>query len=842
MLHLHQSNQLERLSERLGQVIAEPKPAPLAPEVIVVPNARVGRWLSLELAKQLGISANLRTLFPAEFVWEVARALLPDVPGHSLFDRDLLLWRIFRALSKRGRGAAFQLIEAYLKDGDDLRRYELAARIAHLFDQYLVYRPDLVRQWGAGKEDHWQAALWRELVAETDSRHWARLQEELLVALTRGDSSVARLPSRLSLFGPSALSPGYLSIVAALAPHTEVHLYILNPCRAYWGDVVSERRLATGAANKKQALRYAETGNALLASLGPQGRDFIDMLIEHGPVEDDLYAEPGEDTLLHRIQADILDLRNTGAGSEDSKRAIEERRSLQVHACHSPMREIEVLYDQLLSLIEERGVRPSDIVVMTPDIEVYAPYIEAIFSTAAPDRRIPFSIADRSLPAESAVVASFFALLALPDGRFDANTVLALLETDAIQRRFGLAETDVPLIRHWVRESGIRWGIDAKTREDLGLPAFAENSWEQGLDRLMLGYALPAEGASLFADILPYDDIEGSRAQTLGRLHAFGRRLFDLCGGLRERKPVSQWVQTLGRALDAFFDPSEAEEADLQAIRRALTALDEAVAAAGLEEAVTLDLVRSHLEQTIEPPRLGGRFLAGGVTFCALVPMRSLPFRVVCLIGMNDGSFPRTQTPPSFDLIAQEFRRGDRSRRDDDRYLFLETLLSARDVLYVSYVGQSIRDNASIPPSVLVSELLDYARQAFLPTKKKDVVEELVVHHPLQAFSPRYFVPEERLFSYSEELGRASSIAAAERRDSVPLLESLPPAEVEWRTVTVDRLVRFFRNPARYLLRERLGILLEESEGLIDSREPFELDWKEELEVRAPLLENELRG
>ncbi|HEX7043195.1 MAG TPA: hypothetical protein VF203_01140, partial [Burkholderiales bacterium] len=286
----------------------------------------------------------------------------------------------------------------------------------------------------------------------------------------------------------------------------------------------------------------------------------------------------------------------------------------------------------------------------------------------------------------------------------------------------------------------------------------------------------------------------------------------------------------------------EAEEGELQAIRQALARLEEAAEVARLDDAVTLDLVRHHLEQSIEPPRTVGRFLTGGVTFCALVPMRSLPFRVVCLIGMNDGSFPRTQTPPSFDLIAQRFRRGDRSRRADDRYLFLETLLAARDVLYVSYVGQGIRDNAPMPPSVLVSELLDYARQAFRPAHRKDIVEELVTWHPLQAFSPRYFVPGARLFSYSEELARASGAAAAARGDPGAFLERLPEPEPEWRTVTLDRLVRFFRNPVRYLLRERLGIVLEESEGLIDAREPFALDWAGRQEVRARLLDAELGG
>lgn len=391
-------------------------------------------------------------------------------------------------------------------------------------------------------------------------------------------------------------------------------------------------------------------------------------------------------------------------------------------------------------------MRPADVIVMTPDIDTYAPYIEAVFAAAPRSRHIPYSIADRVITVESAIVASFFALLELGRSRFDASAVLALLERAAVQRRFGLSPEDVSLMRRWVRESGIRWGVDAKSREEMDLPAFADNTWCAGLDRLMLGYALPQREGELFAGNLPWDDIEGSRAQTLGRLHAFATRLFALAQELRQAKTVERWVETLAESLETFFRPVEAEETDVQAIRRALAEMARTTAQAGFAEEVGLDPIRHHLRRTITEPTSRGQFLSGGVTFCALMPMRSLPAKVVCLIGMNDGSFPRVQRPPGFDLMANDFRRGDRSRRNDDRYLFLETILAAREVLYVSYVGQSVRDNANLPPSVLVAELLDYVKQAFLPESGKDVREEIVTRHPLQPFSARYFHPGGRAF------------------------------------------------------------------------------------------------
>lgn len=319
MLHLHHSNQFERLAEELASVIADQSPAPLAPEILVVPSSGVARWLSLALARRQGICANLRMYFPAELVWEVARAALPGVPTQSSFDREILLWRVLRALGQGAEGEGFGPVEAYLADGDDLKRYELAAQIAHCFDQYLVYRPDLIRRWEAGQDNHWQARLWRQLARETTDTHWARLQESVLSALKRGDPPIGRLPPRVSLFGVSALSPGYLAILAELAHHIDVHVFLLNPCRQYWGDIVSERDLAARTGEARKAMAHAESGNALLSSLGKQGRDFVDMLLECEPQEHDLFVEPGEDSMLHRIQSDILDLRNTGARARRSE-------------------------------------------------------------------------------------------------------------------------------------------------------------------------------------------------------------------------------------------------------------------------------------------------------------------------------------------------------------------------------------------------------------------------------------------------------------------------------------------------------------------------------------------
>jgi len=840
MLTIHYGNRLEALAARLADVLGQPLSAALAPEEVVVQNHGMARWLSLELAKRQGVLANTRFRFPAEFVWSMFEAVLDQVPARSAFDPAVLKWRVLKRLQASEAGGVAPALEAYLADGDDRRAYDLAERIAGLFDQYQVYRPDWIRAWERGEDEHWQAGLWRRLAGSAD-QHWVRVLDRFAAAVQGGRVESGRLPERAVLFGLASLSPTYLTVLQHLAALMDLHLFVLNPCQEYWGDVIAERDLAARSAQMQQTL-HLETGNALLASLGKQGRDFIDLLQELGGEETDNFVAPRGDGLLQCIQRDILTLEDRGAAGAARVPPAADDRSVQIHACHGPMREVEVLHDQLLRLFADNPeLRASDVLVMAPDIDQYAPYIEAVFSSVRDERHIPFSIADRPLASESPLTATFLSLLGLRDSRYDADTMAGLLETAAVRRRFGFAEDELAVVHRWIREAGIRWGIDARHRRQLGLPATGEHSWRQGLDRLLLGVAMPADGR-LFGATLPYE-VDGSEAQVLGRLCEFLDAAVEAGRRLTGRQPVARWADELGWLLDMFFLPDQEEEPETQTIREAIEALREQAQRGGFDTPVTADVAQAHLERGLGGPAEGSRFLRGGVTFCAMVPMRSIPHPVIALLGMNYDSVPRAHRPLSFDLMAERFRPGDRSRRDDDRYLFLETLLSARRCLYISYVGQNIRDNSTVPPSVLVSELLDYVEQGFAAPDGASVRTRLVVKHPLQPFSPRYFHGDGPLFSYSRELCEASRAAQGVRVESAPLVTGeLDLPDDTWRTVEVERLVAFFVNPTRFLLRDRLGIHLEQQDGLLDTHEPFQLDYDARRRVRTLLLQSRLAG
>jgi len=850
-LKLFTSNQLEILADELAGIIRTPLAYPLDKEVIVVQSRGMERWISMELAKRHGICANTSFPFPNAFVNSVLQKALPNLPDQSTFEPEVITWRIMKLLPSLIAEPGFKSLMTYLSETEgDLKRFQLSERIADLFDQYLLFRPEMMLRWDQGEEDHWQAVLWRELVKGHENAHRAALGKTLIELLENSSTQLEDLPERVSVFGISTLPRFHIQLFASISRFTQVNLFLMNPCMEYWADISSEweiKRILNKGQTKPVSPeeRYLEKGNSMLASMGKLGREFFDLINEFDCEDIQSFEAPGERNLLTCLQSDILNLRERGQEPEKKKTIAENDTSIQIHSCHSPMREVEVLYDRLLEMFEDDpDLEPKDILVMTPDIEAYAPYIQAVFDVSAGDSgKIPFSIADQSVKVEGRIIETFLAIMSLMDSRFSAFQVMAILESRAVQHRFGLSETDIALIRKWVEDTRIRWGIDGASRGEIGLPDLPENTWKAGLDRLLLGYAMHGRENTLFEGLLPFDNMEGSETLVLGKFLEFTDQLFLHVKTLARSRTLAEWAGILSRLLEFFFLPDEDTEPELQIIRRTLNNLAEEGKRSGFDEKVDTSVIKSLLAQRFEKEGFGFGFITGGVTFCAMLPMRSIPFRVICLIGMNGDSYPRQSKPLGFDLMARNPKKGDRSRRnDDDRYLFLESLLSAREWLYISYVGQSIRDNTVIPPSVLVSEIMDYVDQGFNFEGGK-ILEHMVTKHRLQPFSPEYFREGAGLFSYSRENFEAAQCLGKSRQAPGPFIsDRLPDPEEEWKTVDVNDLCSFFINPTKFLLSRRLGIFLDEGAAVLQDTEPFHVEGLERYLLAQDLVERRLAG
>jgi exodeoxyribonuclease V gamma subunit len=857
-LHIITSNHLEVLATGLAGLLQSLPDGgehnPLQPEQVLVQSKGMQKWLCMSIARINGVCANVEFPFPNAFLERLYGQLQGRSSASNPYDPRALAFRILYMLPDLLDQPEFHALRSYLShDQRPLKRYQLTRKIADMFDQYMVFRPDMLLSWqaptGPGADpaaaastaasEQWQAELWRRLAADIQVPHRCAMQKQLIEHLADKDARMDWLPPRLAVFGISHLPPFHLQVLEALARRIPIYLFLLNPCRLYWSDILSDhqmirRRASSDHDASSPQLLYLEQGNRLLASLGHLGKHFFDFIHQSHARLNEVFRDNPE-TVLGQIQQDILDMVDLSAGAgEPPSRCARADGSLRIHACHSPMREVQVLYDQLLDMLAaDSDLQPRDIMVMTPDIGIYAPYIHAVFGAArgTDQIRLPYSVTDQSILLENPTVEAFVQLLDMVGSRFEASRVMALLECPAIHRRFGLCDADLPVVENWIRDTAICWGWNGADRRQHNLPGFNENTWQAGLDRLMLGYAMAADNTRLFAGILPYEGIEAGQHHIIGGLTQFAESLHETIGQLASQDNPAQWHPALNRLLERFFDTNDQSARELQALH---AAIDQLQTFAGDEnkERLTIEVVRQYLKDTLARTTLDSGFMSGGVTFCAMLPMRSIPMRIICLLGMNHDAFPRQDHEPGFNLIALAPRKGDRSKRSDDRYLFLETLLSARDILYLSYIGQDIQDNAAISPSVVVDELLEYVQEGFGIDGS-----QLVARHPLHGFSPTYFNHSDPLlFSYSKENLAAAALTMGGGREQPFFHQALAPPAEHWYQCGVTQLIGFFNHPTRYIMEQRLGVYLGQATDVLEDRERFSLDPLSQYQINQQLF------
>lgn len=857
---LYHSNALDVLGELLATQLREPVPGRplLTPDVLLIPQVAMRRWLQSTLAQRHGIAANLRFLTPGEFVRETLDA---NVPGASEdLDAAALQWRLYAQLTDSAAlaGRAFASLRAYLSGDDALKPWALAGELASIFEKYQAWRRDWLLAWEAGEAPNdAQAELWRRVAG--GRRHRARRIDDYLARFAAPDAPLpSGMPARLFAFATLNISPDVLRVIATQARVGTLHFHVPTPSRRYWGD------LPTYAERLQRDSAEHEDENPLLSNWGAAGRDFMAVLggyeVVHPSVEEERYADPEalpddapeRDSLLGRLQRDLLHRR---APRPWRKQVDRDDPSLQVHACHTRLREVQVLHDRLRALLDDPRFDPPlqarEIAVLAPDIDPYRPHIEAVFGGLAGTRDyIPYALADLSPLAGEPLADVFLRLLALPDARFGVSEVLDLIATPALMDAAGLDAPGLERLRRWLHEAGARWGLDPDHRARHDAPADDAYTWRFALDRLLLGHATN-DDADL-GGVAPWIELEGSALDALDALIRVLRVLARNERVLGRSMTPAQWRDALFALLDALLPEHPRAVADQRAIerlRRHVDAFAKSAHDAGFDEAVRPDVARAYFRTALSESDTRAPLLTGGVSFARMVPMRLIPFRAICLLGMNDGDYPRRDPGGGLNKMTQELttparRPGDRSLREDDRFLFLQLFASAGEVFYVSWLGADPRDGSAREPSVLVSELLDAAARYHDDAGAR---EALVLHHPLQPFSPRAFgdADEPRHFSYLAPWHPAAAALRAPRGAGGPWFnDALAPVDGP-DELPLIALRRFLEDPPGQFLRQRMGLRLPDEIGAGDDLDPLSspsrgLDrWKLEQAVFAACADND---
>ncbi len=768
-LHLHRAERSDLLADGLARLLAEPLPDPFTEELVLVPARGVERWLSQRLSHRLGcgrggdgVCAGVAFRSPASLIAEITGTVdddpwSPEAMTWPLLDViDCSLDEPWCATLATHLGHGMPAAEAELRRG---RRYSVARRLAGLFASYARQRPQLLADWLDGDASHldadlaWQPQLWRELVARVDAdpphvRHHT--------TVTRLHQGPAELPQRLSLFGHTRLACTDIELLHALSAHHELHLWLPHPSDDLWRRLAGSR----GALPRREDTSHREVGHPLLTTLGRDLRELQRSLPPDPQTDEYLPSSDRPDTLLGWLQSDIA----ANAVRPGKRSLARDDRSVQIHNCHGAARQVDVLREVLLGLLQDDpSLEPRDILVMCPDIETYAPLIVADFGLgdvvrgAHPAHRLRVKLADRSLIQTNPLLGLAAQLLALAGGRATASEVLNVAQAAPVRARFGFTDDDLEAITRWVRQANIRWGFDQKHRQPYHVD-FVHNTWRFGIDRILAGVAMSDDSHAWLDATLPLDDVGSNRVQLAGQFAEFVCRLQHVVDSLSGNRPLSQWVAALSEGISMLTLVAESDSWHTGQLQREFA---EVLAQAGsrADTALQLSDIRALLDRHLAGRPTRANFRTGTLTVCTMVPMRSVPHRVVCLLGLDDGVFPRLSVVDGDDVLARSPMTGERDIRSEDRQLLLDAIGAATETLVITYTGANEYSGQSRPPAVPLAELLD----ALDSTTPKKIRRDVVVEHPLQPFdidnvTPGKLVPHVP-FTFDPTVLRAARVA-----------------------------------------------------------------------------------
>jgi exodeoxyribonuclease V gamma subunit len=871
-LHLHRAPRTDQLADALGELLASPLDDPFAAEVVVVPAKGVERWLGQRLSHRLGagsrggdgVCAGVEFRSP----WSLFAALL-DPDDEDPWSPEATVWPLIAVIDDSLGEAWAEPLARHLGYGEtgeegDLRhgrRFAVARRVAGLFAAYAAQRPSVVEDWAAGRETDgcgrslppdlaWQPELWRRLAARVGVATPQDRHAEALVRL-RDAPEEFELPPRLSLFGHTRLPVTDVTLLEALGVHRDVHLWLPHPSADLWERLATQARSGPVARREDHSHRLVE--HPLLSTLGRDVRELQRTLATAEATVHPAGPDPAtSDNLLGWLQRD---LRANALPDPTGRRLRPDDRSVQVHACHGTARQVDVLREVLLGLLaDDPTLEPRDVLVMCPDIETFAPLISAGFGlgevvggSGHPAHQLRVRLADRALTQTNPLLSVAARLLDLAGGRAGAGDVLDLAHAEPVRRRFGFRDDDLQQLTEWVRTAGVRWAFDAEHRADYGLESYVANTWQFGLDRLLAGVAMSEDTGTWLDRTLPIDDVGSAQVELAGRLVEYVARLRDVTDRLVGTHPLGHWLDTLEDGVAALTSVPVSESWQSGQVQRELGRVRDA--ASGLDATdLRLPDVRALLAERLAGRPTRANFRTGTLTVATLVPMRSVPHRVVCLLGLDDGVFPRVGAVDGDDVLARDPLTGERDARAEDRQLFLDAILATTETLVVTYTGANEYSGQDRPPAVPLGELLD-TLDLTATAADGAVSEAVTVRHPLQPFDARNVVPGALVsgtpFTFDRSALAGARAAAGVRRPAPPFLDG-PLAPATAADLTVDDLVDFFCRRGGvvqgFLSRQRLDVALTREEEPLEDGLPVEIDSLTQWAVGDRVLHDLLAG
>jgi exodeoxyribonuclease V gamma subunit len=850
-LFIHHTNHIEELIDPFVEVVSQPLEGKLEKEKILVQSVGMGRYFITKAAEKTGVFANFEFLFPQKFLTELCKFYGVDSTADSKYHTT---WKIYSRLKENSVSLGSELDE-YIMSASELKLFSFASTVADIFDQYSMYRPEMIRYWDTNRallangdslpeEFLWQFKLWKELYPG-GKNHRASLIHSLFEKVKNANHAPY---THLTAVGISNLPKFYINLLIQLSEILDIHLFLLNPSPHYWYDIVKEKKFINsmitdflrGSTLKNED--YYFLGNRLLSLYASQGQDFFLNLLssESDSVDNEKFEEITPVSLLQHIQNDIYSLisRDEFTDSPQEKFTVADSdRSITLHGCHNKMRQLEVLHDLLLDCFNnDESLVPGDILVMAPSISEFEPYIRAVFDSESDAyQQLPYTIADLSSADTNPLAEIMLTLLTFENRPVTHSLLSGLINSDIICRSFHITLAEKEEALALLDESAFRWGIDGDERlNEVGIE-YTELSLSHAIKRIALSIVFSSQ-EDLFESNNRASDLESGEIELAGKVLDLLTTIERYVAIFQTERTVSEWNEVLRNLVQDFFK-NDSSSADF--VSELHSAISEVCDVPDSSIPVPFSILNYELTKILTQEKKQFGFLDGKITFCEMLPMRSIPFKIIVIVGMDEGLFPRYTKPLTIDLIQNFPQSGDRTRQNDDRYLFLETLLSAREKLIITYTAFNMSDNSEKKPSQLVSELFNYISEN---CDTESLISQITFMHRSHPFAEEYFSEQSGLFTYRNEYAELLTDTSSNLTPFSPCGEINVEVPLELKELSVSTLVNFFNNPLRYFLKHRVNVKLAPDTLEYEDEEPLALYMFDDAAIVETLAEKLING
>ncbi|ANZ22646.1 exodeoxyribonuclease V subunit gamma [Buchnera aphidicola (Diuraphis noxia)] len=837
MFIIFRSNKINILLSKVCQIIQKKPLSNIFEKEIFIHDSKIlFKYLNIFISNNIGISANFKFYRPHDFIWKVFQSILYKNNLKNTCTQSIITWNIMNVLNKKN-------FCEHIKTKDNAyKKFKFSYLMATIFHQYLIYRPNWINEWEQNKntclineDEIWQVKLWKEIINHSKKNnqsgyHFVNLFNYFQSLKNHNKIKKNVLPNRIFIISSFTLTPSYIKILKIISKYTNIYFLYITPFKT---NIFYPNTIKNGNLSHKK-----KHPNNTILSLWRKYEEYYIIKLMHSKkikITNFFKNEANKNiNLLNNIKKNFLKFDCLNLKNIKKKSFLKIDNSISINICDNKYNEIQILHDTLLlHFNKNKNLKLDNIVVICDSIDDYMSSIHAIFEAKNENENLPFFISTKVSKKEEKIFLFFNKILNLSYSRFENEEILEFLNIPEIANHFNISEDDINILYHWIQEANIRWGINSKHKKSLSLPEHNANTWEWGIEKLLLSYATNTT-ENVWNDVVSCSVINTSRADLIGKLIIFINVLKKWKKKISKSQYLSCWRSLFREFINDFF--YKKTNKPVQNLHKSWIKMIDDISYSNYTQKISIKILKKHFNCTIK--RTYQKFLPGVINFCHPSDICYIPFEIICIIGSDYKSTLKNNKPNSFINILNKYPLiGDLNFYEQYCYLFLQNISCAQKYLYISYVGTSIKDESKTSSSILIEQLLDYIAFNFFPKHDYNLNikdnKKRIINLLCKNYKKEYFYKKENIKNTLDNSIKNKIKTNNNKTYNIKLFKNNISNKIH-----LKDLIFFWKNPIRYFFNHSLKIKFRFQKEKINNTEPFCVSQIESFKIKEMLLTN----